>query len=274
MATSPTYLYGSVLKSDSIGKFVLSETAYSQNLQLPTHFHDLTYFCFVLEGNFTEFYEKQLRLCQPLTLIFHPAGEKHSNKFHTNARCFNIQMKPRWIEQVRDYSQIINTPTDFNETRLSFLTTRIYQEFCQIDEFSPLVIEGLMLEILAETSRFSRQKLQFKPPHWLQKAVKILDECFRENISTSSVADLVRVHPVHLSREFHRFYHCTIGEYKRQKRIKFACRQILTTNFSLSEIAVTAGFFDQSHFTNSFKKVIGISPREYRLALRQIKSKC
>jgi AraC family transcriptional regulator len=72
------------------------------------------------------------------------------------------------------------------------------------------------------------------------------------------------VHPVHLAQAFRKFYHCTIGDHVRSLRIDFACRQLTMTKLPLSEIALLAGFADQSHFTRTFKEALGLPPSQYR----------
>jgi AraC family transcriptional regulator len=67
-----------------------------------------------------------------------------------------------------------------------------------------------------------------------------------------------------LSREFRRYYSCTVGEYVRHLRIEYACRLLSASNASLAEIALAAGFFDQSHFARNFKWQTGMTPHEYR----------
>jgi AraC family transcriptional regulator len=81
------------------------------------------------------------------------------------------------------------------------------------------------------------------------------------------VAEIARaagVHPVYLARTFREHHGMTIGEYVRKLRIEHACRLISTTGAPLSEIALAAGFCDQSHFSRTFKRVTGSSPAEYR----------
>jgi AraC family transcriptional regulator len=85
---SSARLYGNVLSNASVAGLTLSETSYASNLKLPKHSHEQTYFCFVLEGGFTEVYGRRSRSCRPSTLVFHPAGEKHSNFFRAvSGRC-------------------------------------------------------------------------------------------------------------------------------------------------------------------------------------------
>jgi AraC family transcriptional regulator len=75
------------------------------------------------------------------------------------------------------------------------------------------------------------------------------------------------VHPVHLAREFRRFEHCTIGEYVRRLRIEQACRRLTHSTDPIAAIAAEAGFADQSHFARTFKRVVGMSPVQFRATL-------
>lgn len=245
----------------------LSETAYQPNSNLSEHAHSTAYFCFVLQGSFIENYGKLSRRCNPSTLVFHPAEEIHSDCFYTPTRCFNLQFETEWTERTRPFSVITDTPTDFSGVFLSQLAMRIYKEFCNLDDLSPLIVEGLTLEILGEAARDFKKRLKNSPPHWLIQARELLNEQFRESLSLANLALAVGVHETHLSREFRRFYHCTIGEYVRRRRIDYACRQLSTPDVSLTEIALAAGFFDQSHFARTFKSQIGLTPNEYRKAL-------
>ncbi len=222
----------------------------------------------MIEGSFTEFYDKRSRSCRTSTLVFHPAGETHSDYFHTGARCFNVQINSEWLERVGQHSRLIETPADFYDERLSSLAARLYREFREDDDFSALAIEGLTLEMLAEASRYSVRKSEPHPPRWLRQAREILDERFDESLTLVALSEMVGVHPVHLAREFRRFYCCTVGGYVRQRRIESACRQISTTDLPFSEIALAAGFFDQSHFARTLKKFTGMTLSEYRAAFR------
>ena len=261
-------LYGDILGVSSVAGFTLTETVYASSLKLPKHSHEQAYFCFVIDGSFTEVYGKRTRDRRPSTLVFHPAGETHSDHFHTRARCFNLQMGNRWTERAEQLSRIIDTPADFYGGRLAHLTARLYREFREPDEFSALVVEGLTLEIIAEVSRRSVNESERTPPRWLEHARGILHEQSGEHLSLIALAKLVDVHPVHLAREFRRFYLCTVGEYVRHRRIEFACHLLKDSPASVSEIAQAAGFFDHSHFTRTFKTQVGMTPSQYRSALR------
>jgi AraC family transcriptional regulator len=100
-------------------------------------------------------------------------------------------------------------------------------------------------------------------PLWLQLAMALIDERFREPLSLATVAKAVGVHPVHLARTFRRVHQTTFAAHVRQLRIDFARRQ-LVGSADLSDIAYASGFCDQSHFSRCFKRHTGLTPAEYR----------
>lgn len=102
---------------------------------------------------------------------------------------------------------------------------------------------------------------------WLKEARALLDQYFFDPWSLSSLADAVGVHRAHLAREFHRAYGCSVGEYLRQRRLEYACRELATSGASVNEIAAAAGFSDQSHLTKVFKRFLGVTPLAYRKQL-------
>jgi AraC family transcriptional regulator len=264
MSTCSASLYGEVVKRGTIAGLALTETHYAKDLKLPKHSHGEPYFCFVLKGAYMEQYGRRSRSCQATTLIFHPADEIHADQFQAAARCFNIQIPQPWQERVRQCSLSLNRSMDFRGGFLQHLALRLYQEFHKGDTCSPLIVEGLALEMIGEMCRPAATQSPGVAPHWLCKARQLLHEQFPESLTLAEIARAVGVHPVHLARQFRRFYHCTMGEHLRRLRVEFACREIARSNLPLSEIALAAGFFDQSHFNKTFKLYTGITPKAYR----------
>ncbi len=105
-------------------------------------------------------------------------------------------------------------------------------------------------------------------PVWLGKANELIRNRFNEPLPVHEIARSVHIHPGHLAREYMRHYSCTISEQIRRLRVEYACRQLSDTSQCLADIALDAGFSDQSHFTVSFKQQIGVTPSDYRKAVK------
>jgi AraC family transcriptional regulator len=259
--------YGQTMKRRQAAGFSLSETHYTPGLKLSRHSHEAPYFGFILCGEYTESYGQRVRACQPSMLIYHPAGELHAQRFdQTAVRLFRIEVDYQRLQDMSQADFCLESPADYRSGLVNIIARKLYQEFCAPDAVSRLAIEGLALELIAAVARLSnhRDNTSGCPPRWLTQAHELIKSRFAEPLTLSEMARAVGVHPVTLAREFRRFYRCTIGEMARYERIEFACREILKPDAKLTDVAISAGFYDQSHFAKTFKQIMGITPAQYR----------
>src|SRR2546427_1801836 len=269
MKLPPGQLYGTNLKTRQIGGLRLTEVVYPCGYQTPEHSHDLPQLCLVRKGIFAEVYDRKRREVRPLSLITRPAGERHAQRFREwEVHCLIVEVETGWQERVREHQVSLDDSAAFDGGLSVWLATRLYREFQIGDEASSLAIEGLALEVMAELSRHHVRPSGRKPPKSIEQTRELLHAHFAESLSLDGIARSVGTHPVHLARMFRRHHQCTIGEYIRKLRIEFACREISTTDCQLAQIASRSGFYDQSHFSRTFKRVIGITPGQYRAAFR------
>jgi AraC family transcriptional regulator len=261
---APGSSYATVTKRCQVAGFTLSETTYPRHFRTPHHFHEQAFFYTVLEGGYTETIGRTTLTPDPCTLAFRPAGEVHAHQAQSYGRCFNLDLGPSWLERLAEYSVILDRVTEFKSGRLTWLTSRLYEEFRSGDAVAPLAMEALVLELLVETCRRGALRMERRPPRWLQQVVDRLHTTFAETLRLDEMAAEVGVHPVHLARIFRQYHHCTVGEYLRKVRVEFACRQLVGSNTPLVEIALAAGFGDQSQFCRVFKRLTGRTPSEFR----------
>jgi len=241
---------------------------------MPRHLHEPAYFSLVLKGAYTETTGNTARTCVPSTMVFHPPHEAHAVDFHNaDVRIFRVAVDPSWLDRTGACSSLPAGSTQYDGEFLSGLWARLYGEFHLNDASSKLAIEGLMLEIVAHISRACAQKFDRMRPAWLESAREILRESLSEPPSLEVLAKAVGVHPVYLARQFRHLYHCSIGEYVRRLRIEAACREMADGRTPLSVVSNNAGFYDQSHFANTFKRYTGMTPTQYCALARATKSR-
>ena len=269
MGFTQTRVHGRVLKTWEVSGFSLLEAVYAPRLKVPKHSHQQANFCIALQGSCTERFGKQDREYKPFTLDFLPPDCPHSLNFHAvELRYFSMDVAPEWLERAREYSLSVDRSVHCRGGLLGELFMRAYKEFTWADEVSPLAIEGLALEMLAEVSRRAAKTRERRTARWLIQARELLHESFSAPPNLAGIAGAVGVHPVHLAREFRREFRCTVGEYARRLRVEYACRELMTSDAALAEIASAAGFSDQSHFSRTFKRLTGMTPARYRMNSR------
>jgi AraC family transcriptional regulator len=256
---------GEKLKTVEINGLLITETAHKANQRLPRHYHEHPNIAFVLNGSFREVLDRRHFDCGLNSVIVKPGGEAHANQYdHSGLHCLLIEIQPSRVASIYPVSKIFDKVTHTRAPILSLLALRIYKETRVMDSASHLAIEGLSLEMIAELSRNVRQSSESKRPRWLKDVLEILHAHFSEPISFTAVAETVGVHPVHVAREFRRFFGETMGEYLRRLRIEFACRKLVGSNLPLADIALESGFSHQAHFSRLFKRQIGLTPSEFR----------
>ncbi len=255
---------GEILRLRAIGPFTLSEHLYPAGLVLPKHAHHQVYFTFVLEGSFREKSTDGTLVCRPGSIRFLPAGEIHEDVIETRLRCLHIAADASVLEELDRHSVVPRRPAEISGLTATWLANRLYAEFSREDCASSIAVEGLVLEILAELARIETKPPPALVPNWLKHATDIVESRFLERLSLAEIASEVGVHYVHLSRQFHKYNRCTIGDLIRRRRVQHASHLLAHSRTPLAEIALICGFSDQSHLSFLFKRYMGLSPSKFR----------
>ncbi|AWP80408.1 AraC family transcriptional regulator [Bordetella bronchiseptica] len=89
-----------------------------------------------------------------------------------------------------------------------------------------------------------------------------IDAHYRDTLSMAQLADVAHTSPYHLNRLFAREIGIPPHAYQTQLRVERA-KRLLLRGTSITDAALSTGFFDQSHFTRYFKRIVGVPPRRY-----------
>ncbi|HTS88908.1 MAG TPA: AraC family transcriptional regulator [Gemmatimonadales bacterium] len=253
-----------------IGGYRLAEGMHTRGSNLPWHYHDGPTICFVRQGGFVEGFRGLSLTCEPAMVKFTPAGEPHFNRFEwTDTRGLLVELAADFAAELRRLAPVLDERVHFQGGVVAALAYRIHRELNRGDSAAPLAIEGLLLELIAEANRARPPATKGEVPGFLLRARDLLHDRLSEGIGLSELAQAVDVHPVTLSRAFRRAFGCAVGEYLRRARLDRATAMLAATDLPLARIALDAGFHDQSHFSNHFRRRTGLSPSHYRRVLRQ-----
>lgn len=98
----------------------------------------------------------------------------------------------------------------------------------------------------------------------VRKALHYIDSNLEKAFHLNAVAEYTQVHPNYLCKRFKQETGITVAGYAISRKIHEAAYFVQHTPYSIAEIATLYGFSSQSHFTKDFKRVLGVSPGEYR----------
>ena len=255
-------------RATKVGGFSLREGRHPAGSVLPWHTHPRTTRCFVKAGSFNESYAGATHECNPGTHKITPAGERHWNRFgRENTHGLLVEAEASRVESLGGYAAVLAERGSYLDDGLAVLAWRLAGELRRGDTAAPLAIEGILLELLAGAARERELRLTGTLPRWLADARSYLHDPGQVG-SLSELATAVGVHPVTLARGFRKAYGCSVGAYLRWLRVARAAHELTETDAPLAEIALAAGFADQSHFSNVFRRETGLSPSAFRRVVR------
>jgi transcriptional regulator GlxA family with amidase domain len=95
------------------------------------------------------------------------------------------------------------------------------------------------------------------------RALEYLNEHYDRRVSLNELAALANLSPYHFHRTFCRQTGIPPHAYQIQVRIARA-KRLVRESWPLARVASAAGFADQSHFARHFKRLVGVTPAQYR----------
>ena len=148
---------------------------------------------------------------------------------------------------------------------------KIFENLCKYFDTrtarDEIMQQSLVLELvymLAKEDRFQIQNEKLKNSHFqIDKAIKYIKENLTEDLSLQSVSDYMVLSPIHFHNCFKAAVGRTLHEYVEDQRIKAAVNLLLTTDLTLTQIALQCGFSSQSYFSYVFKRKMKTTPRKY-----------
>jgi two-component system response regulator YesN len=98
----------------------------------------------------------------------------------------------------------------------------------------------------------------------VRKTLEYIAAHLAEDLCLSQIARHLGVCEVHISRTFSREMRCSFVKYLARARMNTALRLLRDSELKIYEIAERTGYRNPEHFSRTFKKIMGASPKEYR----------
>lgn len=257
--------FGRPVRSITLDHVRVTESVYEERFEVPPHDHALPGLSIVLEGGYEERYRSNRINCEAGTTVYHTPGDPHSDHFGaTGGRCLDITI---------DSALFGNHPSAQAElerrsaSRLVLPRSRLFRirhAMWQGDQVALGILQEYTLVLMGELLELPGLRVGADPPSWLERVRERVHREFAHPPGLVSLAKEAGVHRVHLARAFCGTYGCTVGEYIRLRKISAAAGALGVGRSSLSRIAYKFGFSDQSHFTRTFRDLVGMTPGVFR----------
>lgn len=211
-------------------------------------------------------------------LVFVAPGDLHHALYEmSSCEIITVYFKKEFVE----WSGLVKAPSPgvfhsfmgsipaLYQEELVSLLTRMLSECAGIDEYSESYMSCYLHELLLTLMRHS--VMNEEEPELLNArdadiltATKYIYRNYQKPLTLREVSDQAALSPTYFSKKFKQVTGMGFKEYLNFVRLKHARTALLTTNNTITDIALENGFNDSNYFKDLFKKIYGKSPREYR----------
>jgi AraC-like DNA-binding protein len=239
--------------------------------KFPNHFHDYYVIGFIENGQRYLSCKNKFYNVGPGDLTIFNPNDTHTCEQIDNKtldyRCINIQldvMKKIMFEITnKEYIPYFTENVLFNNElvdSLQELHRMIMQE--ETDFKKEEILLFIMEQLITEYSDGSSSVNLQEPNTEINTICEFLRNNYTKNITLNELSTLTGISKYHLLRSFTKQKGISPYSYLEAIRINEA-KKFLEKGNSPLEVALKTGFTDQSHFTNFFKKFIGLTPKQY-----------
>jgi AraC-like DNA-binding protein len=254
----------------------------------PLHVHDFHELVLVYSGKATHLTVNGDYDVQSGDFINIKLGQAHGYKNVRNLVLMNILIKSSFFEKDRlgiyslpAYEALFSQEPEDSMEKFPITHFRLdYEVFSRVKN----LIEAAQTELTEHSDGYRAMVTSF-----MQELIVLLIRSYREKAGSSSgfaahVTNLVNyvrdnyrsplnmntltsisgMSESHVLRSFKQYLGCSPFQYINRLRLSAATDALIQTDKSITEIALDLGFNDSNYFTRSFRKHLGLSPREYR----------
>lgn len=239
--------------------------------KFPNHFHEYYVVGFIESGQrYLSCKNKKYTIETGDLILFNP-GDNHTCKQidgrTLDYRCINIQqeiMRKAVFEITgKDYLPYFKESVLFNNDLVSTLRELHLMVMMEEKEFKKeeiflFIIQQLITEYADAVSVAASQEANAE----IKAVCDYLKNNYMKNITLNDLSDLAGISKYYLIRSFTKQKGISPYSYLETIRIGEA-KKLLEQGIAPIEVALQTGFTDQSHFTNFFKKLIGLTPKQY-----------
>jgi AraC family transcriptional regulator len=211
---------------------------------------------------------------------FIPAGQPSywlCHRSDTYRPTLHIYLKPELIEQVAEASEIDQQQFSVincfgqQDLQLHQVAMLLLSELQSGGIMGRLYVESLtqvlVIHLLRHYSTVTRtitSENRNLTRAQLQQAIDYIHTYLERDLSLVEMAGVINISPTYFASLFKRAIGTSPHQYVIQQRVKRAKEMLLKTDLAIADIALQVGFSSQSHLTQQFKRVTGMTPKQIR----------
>lgn len=259
------------------------------------HGHDFLEFTYVAEGEMEHYIHAEKGVVRRGDYFIVDHGTVHSYRRISRQplKVVNLLFRPEFMDQILSgrsrfedavnsymirfsYRTLRGSPTGrvFHDEdgKVERLVAEAVEEYSQKQDGYIAYIRCLLIKLLILTMRRIGRVEESDASDPVRQAAEHVREHYRSPLTVSQLAAQQGYSASWLSRKFSQEMGMGYSEYVQRVRISHSCSLLESTQLSVGEIAAMVGYEDQKFFNQVFRRILNLTPREYRSSMRSKKT--
>lgn len=203
------------------------------------------------------------------SLVFHPNEIFNYDSVPLGIKYLNPVLKNKALKYIKLDSTNIHSDSILNVSKKIY---KFYQEMnygyeliCKAQLY--LLWRELLFFLPPVSDDYEKDRQIANDEERINEAVAFIKDNYAESLTLEQIAESIHISKSECCRCFQRVLHLTPFEYLLHYRILMATKLLkngASAQSSISDIAISVGFNNISYFNKTFKKIMNMTPTEYK----------
>jgi len=271
-----------IMQSNRLNKFTITKMKRSALFSMKTtHYHPYHELFYLISGECNMFFNHNIYKFKPGDLVIIPSGEIHKTNYPANGNHQRVAISfsdedLKWIyetlgkDELKDSLSgiVISIPDkrrDYVEGIMSKLIFESEMPDALSESFTKLIFQELLLFII-RCQKYEENVIKEidVDNSLIQEVATYIFDNYDKSIYLDEVATKFNISRSYLSKKFKTITGFGFKEYLVNVRIKQACKYLLETDKTITDIAFLCGFNDSNYFGDAFRHSKGMAPNKFR----------
>ena len=200
---------------------------------------------------------------------------KNHNDYRSSGltRFSYLHFQGNGVQAYADYLQDVNGPLFTDSQDAGDELTSILDQMRsgdvslsrrQLDELLHRRLEHVLVLLTRRVDESLEVHYDDNVPPDLSAAIRYINRHFDSDVSIHALSKILNTSESQLSHAFKRHLDMGVHQFVLECRISHAKYLLTTSKIPIAQITKECGFTVSSHFSSSFKKLVGVSPSEFR----------
>jgi len=238
---------------------------------IDVHWHDYYELGFVLEGRGSHVVNGQAGSLSPGSVFLLSPADLHGIRTAGSQPLVmvNAVLRPELVEHTLESVRSGDPRLPWGVEELPAVADDVRRIRTELEERRPgwdVLVESALVAAVVELGRTCEyddvpgQPGQRSPSAHVRRAVRYVEQHFREPLTLAQVAAVAHLSPHWFSEQFRRTTGDSFQSYLKRRRLRFARALLDSTQLGVTEVAQAAGFNDPSYFGRAYREHYGVAP--------------